>query len=85
MERVLMFARLSVCVLLPLPIWHGAHGARMLSARVQMELPSCKDVPSGIPNWDCYDPSSPDAPRGTTLRLQALELGHRLLHRFSEA
>ncbi|KAG0619510.1 hypothetical protein M758_4G144500 [Ceratodon purpureus] len=57
MERLVELARLTLCVLVLLSISHGTQSARMLSSRVELgELPPCKDVPGGIPNWDCYDP-----------------------------
>jgi hypothetical protein len=59
MNRVV---RLSLCMLLLLSLWHGAHGARILRAGVQGELPPCKDVPGGIQNWGCYDPPSTPLP-----------------------
>ncbi|KAG0584725.1 hypothetical protein KC19_3G230500 [Ceratodon purpureus] len=62
MERVLMFVRLSLCVLLLFSFSPVTHGARMLSARVQAELPPCGDVPGGIPGWDCFDPPTHDLP-----------------------
>ncbi|KAG0619786.1 hypothetical protein M758_4G165200 [Ceratodon purpureus] len=63
MQRLVMFARPTLCVLLLLSVWHGvADGARMLTSRVEGELPPCKDVPGGIPNWDCYDPPQTPLP-----------------------
>ncbi|KAG0619992.1 hypothetical protein M758_4G180100 [Ceratodon purpureus] len=62
MERVLMFVRLSLCVLLLFSFSPVTRGARMLSARVQAELPPCEDVPGGIPGWDCFDPPTHDLP-----------------------
>jgi hypothetical protein len=62
MDRVTMLPRLGLCVLLLLSVWHGAHGARVLRAGIQGQLPPCKDVPGGIPNWDCFDPPSTPLP-----------------------